>query len=49
MKASQPELYKSVEDFMKQMDENVTGGGASFNAGDGMGFATPNAFKKKRK
>jgi hypothetical protein len=28
---------------------NATGGGASFNAGDGMGYATPKAFKKKRK
>ena len=32
------------------MDEmNTTGGGASFNAGDGMGYATPKAFKKKKK
>ena len=29
----------------KDLDEqNVTGGGASFNAGDGAGDATPNAF-----
>ena len=29
----------------KDLDEqNVTGGGASFNAGDGAGYATPNAF-----
>ena len=28
---------------------NTTGGGASFNAGDGMGYATPRAFKKKNK
>jgi len=31
------------------MDENTTGGGASFNAGNGEGYATPNAFKKKNK
>ena len=51
MKTSQPELYKSVEDFMKQMDENITGGGAVVSTGpSGTGpFATPNAFKKKRK
>ena len=31
------------------MDEaSATGGGASFNAGSGEGYATPNAFKKKR-
>ena len=34
----------------KDLDEqNVTGGGASFNAGDGAGYATPNAFAKKDK
>jgi len=32
------------------LDEmNVTGTGASFNAGSGAAYATPNAFKKKRK
>ena len=31
------------------MDENTTGGGASFSAGNGEGYATPNAFKKKNK
>ena len=29
--------------------ENTTGGGASFNAGSGEGYMTPNAFKKKKK
>ena len=39
---------KAAKDIgLKEM--NTTGGGASFNAGDGMGYATPNAFKKKRK
>jgi len=34
----------------RNMDEaNVTGTGASFNAGSGEGYMTPNAFKKKRK
>ena len=28
---------------------NTTGGGASFNAGSGEGYMTPNAFKKKNK
>ena len=28
---------------------NTTGGGASFNAGSGEGYMTPNAFKKKKK
>ena len=31
------------------MDENTTGTGASFNAGSGEGYMTPNAFKKKNK
>ena len=29
--------------------ENTTGGGASFQAGAGEGYMTPNAFKKKKK
>jgi len=28
---------------------NTTGGGASFGAGSGEGYMTPNAFKKKKK
>ena len=39
-------LYKVEED----MDEaSMTGTGASFQAGVGAGYATPYAFKKKRK
>ena len=50
MKTSQPELYKSVEDFMKQMNEmSTTGGGASFSAGAGEGYMKPLEVKKKRK
>ena len=30
-------------------EQNTTGGGTSFNAGVGAGYATPNAFKKKKK
>ena len=34
-----------VDNDEEELDEqNVTGGGASFNAGDGAGYATPNAF-----
>ena len=34
----------------RNMDEaNMTGTGASFNAGSGEGYMTPKAFKKKRK
>jgi len=34
----------------RNMDEaNMTGTGASFNAGSGEGYMTPNAFKKKKK
>jgi len=42
----------SILAFIKEdeLDEaNVTGTGASFNAGTGAGYATPYAFKKKRK
>jgi hypothetical protein len=45
--------YDKVEDIIEKhfsVDEmNTTGTGASFNAGDGMGYATPKAFKKKNK
>ena len=34
----------SKSEHMEEM--NTTGGGASFNAGDGEGYARPNAFKK---
>ena len=44
------ENTRSIENRESDIDEmNVTGGGTSFNAGDGMGYATPKAFKKKRK
>jgi hypothetical protein len=44
-----PSGYKAVEDYIKAMNEmNVTGGGASFNAGAGEGYATPAAFNKKK-
>ena len=52
LEKSDPSAYKAVEDYIKAMggmDENVTGGGASFNAGSGEGYMTPNAFKKKNK
>jgi hypothetical protein len=36
--------------FGEDLDEqNTTGGGTSFNAGVGMGYATPKSFKKKKK
>ena len=48
--------YETIEKIMekhfsakKEVDEmSTTGGGASFNAGSGEGYMTPNAFKKKR-
>ena len=50
IKASDQDLYNKVEDFMKSMKEmSTTGTGASFNAGSGGGYMTPNAFKKKKK
>lgn len=45
--------YDKVEDIMKKhfnIDEmSTTGTGASFQAGSGEGYMTPNAFKKKNK
>ena len=45
--------YDKVEDIMKKhfnIDEaSMTGTGASFTPGVGMGYATPRAFKKKNK
>jgi PDZ domain-containing secreted protein len=39
-----------IEPNEENIDEmNTTGGGASFNAGSGEGYMTPNAFKKKNK
>ena len=49
IKSGDKELYDRVEDFMKSMNENTLGTGASFNAGAGEGYMTPNAFKKKNK
>ena len=50
LKSGDKELYDKVEDFMKSMNEmSSTGTGASVSAGAGEAFATPNAFKKKRK
>ena len=50
LKSGDKELYDRVEDFMKSMNEmSSTGTGASVSAGAGEAFATPNAFKKKRK
>ena len=50
IKVSDKELYDRVESFMTSMNEmNTTGTGASFNAGAGEGYMTPNAFKKKNK
>ena len=44
-------LASQIQDFEPMdMDEaNVTGTGASFNAGSGEGYMTPFAFKKKNK
>jgi len=46
-----PHNEDSEELFHKEdLDEtNMTGTGASFNAGSGEGYMTPNAFKKKKK
>ena len=46
-----PHNKDSEELFHKEdLDEmSTTGGGASFNAGSGEGYMTPNAFKKKKK
>ena len=44
---------KEFREFLDNEDEldeqNVTGTGTTFNAGDGEGYATPNAFAKKGK
>ena len=43
-----PDEYKKIKE--EELEEaNVTGTGASFNAGNSMAYATPFAFKKKRK
>ena len=44
------EEFRDFLDNDEELDEqNVTGTGASFNAGDGAGYSTPNAFAKKGK
>ena len=45
------DLASKIQDFdQEELDEmNTTGGGASFNAGSGGGYMTPNAFRKKNK
>tara|TARA_B100000902_G_scaffold299721_1_gene287210 strand:+ start:57 stop:494 length:438 start_codon:yes stop_codon:yes gene_type:complete len=55
-KTDEGEDYETVEKIMekhfsakKEVDENTLGTGASFNAGSGEGYMTPNAFKKKKK
>ena len=43
-----PDEYKKLEE--EELDEmNMTGTGASFNAGSGEGYATPNAFGDNKK
>lgn len=43
-----PEEYKNIQE--DDIDEaSMTGTGASFTAGSGAGYMTPNAFKKKKK
>ena len=44
-------LANKIQDFDgEELDEtNTTGTGASFNAGTGVGYMTPKAFKKKQK
>ena len=43
-------IQNVIKIFVDRMNEtNTTGTGASFNAGSGEGYATPYAFKKKRK
>jgi len=43
-----PEEYKNIQE--DDIDEaSMTGTGASFTAGSGAGYMTPNAFKKKEK
>ena len=41
------EFESAITNYLGLDEQNVTGTGASFNAGDGAGYATPNAFAKK--
>ena len=45
LKSGNKELYDKVEDFMKSMEENVTGGEASFGSGNSMAYMP---HKKKK-
>tara|TARA_R110000772_G_scaffold131042_2_gene239276 strand:- start:930 stop:1262 length:333 start_codon:yes stop_codon:yes gene_type:complete len=47
LKKGNKELYDQVEAFMSQMEENMTGTGASFTAGNGAAYSTPKAFGKR--
>ena len=38
-----------LRDDYRMEESNTTGTGASFSAGSGEAYATPNAFKKKEK
>ena len=44
------ELYDNLKENNPDLEEaSMTGTGASFTAGSGAGYMTPNAFKKKKK
>jgi len=45
IKDGNEDLYNKVEDFMKSMEENVTGGGAAFSGGNSMAHMS---HKKKK-
>ena len=50
IKDSNEDLYNKVEAFMKSMNEmNTTGTGTSISTGNSPAYATPFAFKKKKK
>ena len=50
IKSSNEDLYNKVEAFMKSMNEmNTTGMGTSISTGNSPAYATPFAFKKKKK
>tara|TARA_R110002012_G_C11362696_1_gene581069 strand:- start:142 stop:588 length:447 start_codon:yes stop_codon:yes gene_type:complete len=40
--------FRTMLDGEDELDENVTGTGASFNAGEGMGFMEPQSFFKRK-
>ena len=54
LKRANKKVYDQVEDIIRKQakeknETSMTGGGASFQAGSGEGYMTPNAFKKKNK